>query len=66
VAFGTGAGGRVLLASAGRDRTVRLWDPLTGVQLMIIRRRVPAAAFTSDGSIFAIGDPEGLSVIDMS
>ena len=30
VAFGTGAGGRPLLASGGGDGTVRLWDPTTG------------------------------------
>jgi hypothetical protein len=41
-------------------------EPLTGVQLMLIHRRVPSAAFTSDGSVFAIDDREGLSVIDMS
>jgi WD40 repeat protein len=66
VAFGTGAEGRLLLASAGDDRTVRFWDPLTGAQLMLIRRRIPAAALTSDESIFAIGDSEGLTVIDVS
>ena len=66
VAFVTGAGGQLLLASAGRDRTVRLWDPLAGVQLMLIRRRVPVAALTSDESILAIGDSEGLTVIDTS
>jgi hypothetical protein len=33
---------------------------------MTIRRRVPATALASDGPMFAIGDPEGLSVIDIS
>jgi WD40 repeat protein len=66
VAFGTGAGGRPLLTSAGKDGTVRLWDPETDARLTTIRRRMPAASLASDGSIFAIGDQEGLSVIDMS
>ena len=30
VAFGAGAGGRLLLASGGGDGIVRLWDPATG------------------------------------
>lgn len=30
VTFGTTADGRLLLASVGCDRTVRVWDPLTG------------------------------------
>ena len=65
VAFGSGAGGRALLASADDD-TVRVWDPDTGEPLMTIRRRVGADAVASDGSNLAIGDREGLSVIDIS
>src|SRR5215470_3876892 len=33
VAFGTGPGGRLLLASGSDDKTVRLWDPVTGAQV---------------------------------
>ena len=34
VAFGAGPGGRPLLASAGDDGTMRLWDPGTGDQVL--------------------------------
>ena len=33
VVFGTTAGGQLLLASAGDDQTVRLWDPNTGAAI---------------------------------
>jgi hypothetical protein len=66
LAFVTGARGQILLASAGRDRNVRVWDPLAGGQLMLIRRRVPVTTLASEKSMLAIGDSEGLTVIDMS
>jgi hypothetical protein len=66
VAFGTGAGAGRCWPPPGDDGTMRLWDPHTRAQLMTIRRRVPATALASDGPMFAIGDPEGLSVIDIS
>jgi WD40 repeat protein len=66
VACGTGAQGPPLLATAGGDRTVRVWNPDTGVHLMTIRRRMPAAVLACDGSRLAIGDEEGLSVIDVN
>ena len=49
VAFGTGAGGRPLLATGGADGTVRLWDPTTGAPvgktLTDHRRGVKSVAF---------------------
>jgi hypothetical protein len=45
---------------------VRVWEPDTGEHLMTIRRRAAACALASKGSIFAIGDDEGLAVIDIS
>jgi WD40 repeat protein len=35
--FGIGPDGRPLLATGGADRTVRLWDPLTGIALGVLR-----------------------------
>jgi WD40 repeat protein len=45
-----------LLASAGDDGTVRLWDMKTGVNVTTIRipnRELGAVAFSADGSLIA-------------
>jgi WD40 repeat protein len=65
VIFGTGPGGRPLLVSGSADRTVCVWDLHTGGLALTIRRRVDVTALASDGSLLAIGDQEGLSVIDI-
>lgn len=59
-------GGRPLLISGGEDGIVRLWDPDTGNQLMMMRRRAIVNALAGYGPSLAIGDEEGLSVIDIS
>jgi len=65
VAFGTGADGRVLLASGSADKTVRLWDPVTAVCLSTLRRRSAVYSVVFAGTLLAIGDTEGLSVIEL-
>lgn len=61
----TGAGGRPLIASAGSDRTLRLWDMSTGTELMKIYRRVPTTTLAANGARLAIGDDEGIAVIEI-
>ncbi|GKQ36812.1 TIR domain-containing protein [Streptomyces sp. A012304] len=53
---------RPLLATAGDDRTVRLWDPRTGAATEVLTGhtgRVLAVAFSPDGSLLASGGEDG-------
>ena len=51
-----------LLATAGRDRTVRIWDPRTGRELRTLKheRPVTAVAFSPDGRRVVTGDDAGV------
>ena len=48
--------GRELLASAGADRTVRIWDPATGQAQALIRVERPLLACARIG-------PQGLAAV---
>jgi WD40 repeat protein len=63
VAFGVGAGGRPLLASASDDKTVRRWDSTTGAPVATLRRRSPAHSVAFAGEAVVIGDEEGISLV---
>jgi WD40 repeat protein len=64
VAFGVTPDGRLLLASGSDDRTVRLWNPLRGVGVATLRRRSRVWSVAMTGPLLAIGDDEGVCVIE--
>jgi WD40 repeat protein len=65
VAFGTGPGGRPLLASGSMDKTVRLWEPATGFCIATLGRRSIVHSVAVTEATLAIGDDEGMSVIEL-
>ena len=59
------AGGRTLLASAGDDPTVRLWDPQTGTRTATVPTHYAALAVTGVPDSLAIGLDAGVLVISL-
>ena len=66
VAFGATQNNRHLLATGSSDKTARLWDPTTAICLATLRRRSAVRAVDIGGSLVAIGDDEGISVIEIN
>jgi hypothetical protein len=65
VAFVTDTGGRTIVASAD-SVAVRLWDPATAARLSILGRRSSVYCVAGAGALLAIGDEEGISVIELN
>jgi WD40 repeat protein len=65
VAFATDPNGRALLASGSDDHTMRLWDVATGSAVAVLRRRSSIYSVAATGTMLAIGDAEGVYVIEL-
>lgn len=66
MAFGSGQDGQLLLASGSDDRTVRVWDLSAGTCKATLQRRTEAYSIAFAGPLLAIGDLEGMSVIELT
>ena len=64
VAFGTTASGQLLLATASKNRKVRLWDPIRKLNVATLGSRCNTPAIAIAAPLPAIGDDEGLSVVE--
>jgi WD40 repeat protein len=64
VAFGRTGEGRLLLISASVDKTVRWWDTTASKCVLTLRRRSGVRSIGVSGALLAIGDDEGISVIE--
>ncbi|MGH8897316.1 MAG: hypothetical protein ACRDZ4_09925, partial [Egibacteraceae bacterium] len=66
VAFARLPDGRTILASGSADRTVRLWDPLSGQTLGVVPIGAPCTSLAAwDGGLLAVGAERGLVVLDL-
>jgi WD40 repeat protein len=57
--------GRQLLVSAGRNRTVRIWDPVSGRMLHRLDVEGPITACHGIGRWLAIGTERGISLLEL-
>ena len=65
VVFGADPDGRLLLATSSEDRTVRVWNPTHGTCTAALERRYAVRSIAVAGPWLAIGDEEGVYVIEV-
>jgi len=65
VTFAAAPDGRLLVASGSSDRTVRVWDPATAACTTTLRRRSSVHSVAAAGPWLAIGEDDGISVIEL-
>ncbi|MDQ0765364.1 WD40 repeat domain-containing protein [Streptomyces canus] len=65
LAFGALPDGTPFLASGGEDLTIRFWDPVAPRPLAVLHRRSPIRCLAALGTLLAVGDDEGVSVLEL-
>ena len=50
----------IVVATASRDNSIRLWDPGTGKQRLMLQQRHSAIALSPDGARLAASGPDGI------
>jgi hypothetical protein len=59
-------GGRSLLASGGRDRTIRLWDPTGGSPILSIPVHYPVLACLEVSGLLFVGLTAGSLALNLN
>ncbi|MFF3113441.1 hypothetical protein ACFVSN_30120 [Kitasatospora sp. NPDC057904] len=65
LAFGALPDRTPFLASGGEGLTIRFWDPIALRPLAVLRRRSPVRSLAALGTLLAVGDDEGVSVLEL-
>jgi len=65
VAVGATSEGALLVISGAGDKTVRVWEPVTGASMLTLRRTSIVRSLAAAGLTVAVGDDEGVCVIEL-